>query len=147
MYWTQLNVVCTCRFSATHCVTDSPGPCPASCSPAECGLAHQSPGSPSSPRTGTRLTAALDITCVYTKRTIFVRPSESAMKIVTSVNSNNKSKNSKKTEEKKKQQQKPQCDLICKCRSLMHICPNRTLWITAGWSGMEILAEKSARLF
>lgn len=54
-------MVWACRAAATHCVTDSPGPCPASCSPAECGWARQSHGSPSSPRMGTRLTAALDV--------------------------------------------------------------------------------------
>lgn len=55
-----------CWAAATHCVTGSPGPCPASCSPAECGWARRSPGSPSNPRTGTRLTAALDVTNVNT---------------------------------------------------------------------------------
>ncbi len=54
---------------ATHCVTDSPELCPASCSPAGCGWARQSRGSPSSPRTGTRWTAALDIS--KHKNTVF----------------------------------------------------------------------------
>lgn len=45
---------------STHCVTGSPGLCRASCSPARCGWARRSRGSPSSPRTGTPLTSALD---------------------------------------------------------------------------------------
>lgn len=57
-----------CWVAVTHCVTGSPGPCRASCSPAKCGWAHQSPCSPSSPRAGTRLTEALN------NHTVYVRP-------------------------------------------------------------------------
>lgn len=122
-----------CWVAATHCATGSPGPCRASCSPAKCGWAHQSPCSPSSPRAGTRLTEALDITEANMQ---FTSAHPKALQIhfvwvlwngweltlwnvqITILQSAN-------------------------TPAWLSICPNTTLWITAGWSEMETLAEKS----